>query len=102
RRFIGTNIAILQNKKGNFDYIMSPIDEKGNDSLELSDCIKSKITEEYNSQSTGNPVSEYSNEALNIVVISDGASDIRKTLSLVFCFQIVIILDWYHLTKRIR
>ena len=92
KSFVSTDIVILQNKTGFYDYIMSPIDKTGNDSLELSECIRSKIKDEYKD----------SKEALNIVVISDGASDIRTTLMSVFLFQIIIILDWYHLTKRIR
>lgn len=92
KSFVSTDIVILQNKKGSYDYIMSPIDEKGNDFIELSDCIKSKIKDEYKDNK----------EVLNIVAISDGASNIRKTLNMVFLFQIIIILDWYHLTKKIR
>lgn len=92
KSFIHTDIAVLETKKGIHSYIMSPIDESGNNSVELSECIKSKIKEDcYNSQ-----------EPVNIVVISDGASDIRLTLSKVFLFQIIIILDWYHLTKKTR
>lgn len=45
--------------------------------------------------------STYGNTRLPIVAISDGAKDIRLRLWRVFGKQIVIILDWYHLNKKV-
>ena len=49
-------------------------------------------------------IKEYSNdeEPVNVVAISDGAKDIRTMLLAVFGVVIVIILDWYHLCKKVR
>lgn len=43
----------------------------------------------------------YGNKRLPIVAISDGAKDIRLRLWRVFGEQVIIILDWYHLNKKV-
>ncbi len=43
----------------------------------------------------------YGNTRLPIVAISDGAKDIRLRLWRVFGEQVIIILDWYHLNKKV-
>ena len=45
--------------------------------------------------------STYGNTRLPIVAISDGAKNIRLRLWWVFGKQIVNILDWYHLKKKV-
>lgn len=44
---------------------------------------------------------QYGNVRLPIIAITDGAKDIRLRLTSVFGGQIIIILDWYHLNKKI-
>lgn len=44
---------------------------------------------------------QYGNARLPIVAVTDGAKDIRSRLNSVFGSQIIIILDWYHLNKKI-
>ncbi len=45
---------------------------------------------------------EYGNHknALNLVAITDGASNIRLYFERVSGFAIMLILDWYHLEKK--
>jgi hypothetical protein len=43
----------------------------------------------------------YGNRRLPIVAITDGAKDIRLRLWRVFGGQVTIILDWYHLNKKV-
>jgi hypothetical protein len=43
----------------------------------------------------------YGNIRLPIVAITDGAKDIRLRLWRVFGGQVTIILDWYHLNKKV-
>ncbi len=43
----------------------------------------------------------YGNTRLPIVAITDGAKDIRSRLWRVFGKQVIIILDWYHLNKKV-
>lgn len=37
-----------------------------------------------------------------LVIISDGATSIRKRWRQTFGESVVVILDWYHLTKKLR
>ena len=89
---VNSNIVLLEKKDGDFEYITSAIDKKGEELLPLSDIVKSKVIKEYGNEE----------EPLKVVAISDGAKDIRTMLLAVFGVVIVIILDWYHLCKKVR
>ncbi|WP_238360581.1 hypothetical protein [Iningainema tapete] len=54
--------------------------------------VKAKIIQEYGQQNT----------PLNLVAITDGAKVIRQRLLSLFSQPIMIILDWYHLGKKLR
>ena len=68
---VNSNVVLLEKKEGDFEYITSAIDKKGEERLPLSDIIKSKVIKEY-----GNDV-----EPLKVVAISDGTKDIRTWLN---------------------
>jgi hypothetical protein len=87
-----TNIAMLQKKNQEFEFIVAPIDEKGQEIISLPDMLKARVTQEYGSES----------EPVPIVAITDGAQVIRRHLYAVFGVMLVIILDWYHLGKKVR
>lgn len=44
----------------------------------------------------------YAGRPVRLVVISDGARNIRKRLEAVFGKSVTIILDWFHLKKRVN
>jgi hypothetical protein len=89
---VNSNVVLLEKKAGDFEYITSAIDNEGEELLPLSDIVKSKVIKEY-----GNDA-----EPVKMVAISDGAKDIRNLLMTIFGVLIVIILDWYHLCKKVR
>jgi hypothetical protein len=45
--------------------------------------------------------SEYSGESLSVLALSDGARSIRQDLAALFGSEVRIVLDWYHLCKRV-
>jgi len=45
---------------------------------------------------------EWAGERLSVVAITDGAKKIRADLSALFGAGVRVILDWYHLAKRVR
>ena len=45
---------------------------------------------------------EWSGVGLSVVAITDGAKSIRADLSALFGEGVRVILDWYHLAKRVR
>lgn len=89
---VNSNVVLLEKEAGGFEYITSAIDNEGEELLPLSDIVKSKIIQEYGNNSA--PV--------NMVAISDGAKDIRLLLMAIFGILVMIILDWYHLRKKVR
>lgn len=80
---------MLEKKDGGFEYITNGIDDNGDEIIALDEVVKSKIIKEYGEEK----------KPLNIVAITDGAKDIR--LRLLAGMTITIILDWYHLCKKV-
>ena len=83
---------MLQKKNQEFEFIVAPIDEKGQETVSLPDILKSRVIQEYGSEK----------EPVPIVAITDGAQVIRQHLYTVFGVLLIIILDWYHLGKKVR
>jgi hypothetical protein len=89
---ITTDIVILQKATTGFEYIAAPINADGEDLLSLASVVKAKVIQEYGSQTS----------PLNLVAITDGAKVIRHRLFSIFGVAVVVILDWYHLCKKLR
>ncbi len=89
---INSNVIMLEKKEGGFEYITGVIDEEGEELLPLEEVAKSKIIEEHGEKKG----------PLNFVAITDGAKNIRLRLLAIFGIVITIILDWYHLAKKVR
>ena len=85
-------MVLLETAKGSFEYITSPINSDGKQLFPLEKSIKSKLKAHYHNY----------NYPLPIVAITDGASNIRKRLNKLNEPGITVILDWYHLCKKIR
>ena len=92
RKNVITDVVLLETAKGKFEYITSPIDESGNQLVSLEKMVASQIKTHYCN----------SNYPLPIVAITDGASNIRKRLNKLNPRGITVILDWYHLCKKVR
>jgi hypothetical protein len=89
---INTDVIILEKPEGGFDYMTALTDEKGDECVPLKDVVRSRLLREYGGRR--NP--------LNIVAITDGAKNIRLRLREIFGFPVTLILDWYHLCKKVR
>jgi len=87
-----TDACILECKNGLYRYLIGGIESEINSHQSLASTVKRAINEEY-----GENV-----EKLNIVAITDGAKKIRKDFLHIFGISIVIILDWYHLRKKMK
>ena len=92
RQTVNTDVVLLETPPGSFEYITSPINREGKAVFPLETIIKSKLKAHYHNY----------NYPLPIVAITDGASNIRKRLNQLSSQGITIILDWYHLCKKIR
>jgi len=87
-----TDIVMLQKKNKEFEYITAPINDQGQETVSLPDVLKSRVLQEYGEES----------DPLPIVAITEGAQVIRQHLYTVFGVMLVVILDWYHLGKKVR
>jgi hypothetical protein len=89
---VNTDVALLQLPGGEFAYMSALIDSDGKETVSLAQIVQTRIIQEYGDMTT----------PLNIVVISDGAKAIRSRLLEIFGVAITVILDWYHLSKKLR
>jgi hypothetical protein len=90
--WVRTDVVLLEKKKGGFEYITGVIDPEGKEPLPLADIVKSKVIQEYGDE----------RKPLNIVASTDGAKDIRGRLLAIFGMTVVIILDGFHLGKKVQ
>ena len=89
---VNTDVVILHKSSGKFEHIIAPLANQERPRPRLVDVVKAKVIQEYGDQDS----------PLNIVAITDGARNIRLRLLSIFVNTVVIILDWYHLGKKIR
>lgn len=89
---VSSQVILLEKKSGGFEYMTEVIDEAGEEVVTLPEVIKSQVIKEYGEEK----------EPLPVVAIADGAKDIRQCLLTVFGVGLIIILDWYHLGKKVR
>ena len=68
------------------------IDTEVEEPISLATVVRARILDLYQKES----------KALNIVAITDGAKVIRHRLLAIFGVLPVVILDWYHLCKKVR
>ncbi len=88
---INTNVFLISKPDNTYQYLMSGINRAGNDIVSFEDLIISSFRSLYSR----------TEKPLNIVAITDGASTIRCRLLNIFQVQIIHILDWYHLEKKV-
>lgn len=84
---VQTDVIEVERKDGQFEYITAGYGVTNWDIETSLSCWISK---------------HYGNVVLPIVAITDGAKSIRLRLRRVFGNQITIILDWWHLQKKVR
>ena len=83
---------MLERRDGRYQYLCEGIDHQGQPLITLEENVRRALYQEY-----GDHVSP-----LNVVTISDGAGNIRKSLQAIFGTTPVVVLDWYHLRKKVR
>lgn len=89
---VTTDIVLLEKATREFEYIAAPMNGAGEDLLSLASVVQAKVIQEYGRET----------HPLNIVAITDGARAIRNRLLAIFGSGVIVILDWYHLCKKLR
>ena len=82
-----TDVLLLERPDGEFVYVMGSTDA----SVSLVSVTEARVRREWGKRETPLPV----------VALTDGARSIRLDLMAVFGPLVTIILDWYHLEKRV-
>jgi len=92
-RFIPTNMATLQLPDGSYQTVMESLTRDSTRSFTLAQALRTAFVTAWG---------KTAREALAVVALTDGASCIRAHLAEVFGERVVIVLDWYHLTKKLK
>jgi hypothetical protein len=92
RTRVNTDVVLLQTPAQTFEYICAPIDATGAETVSLANVVQTRLIQQYANATT----------PLNVVAITDGAKAIRGRLLAIFGVAITVILDWYHLSKKLR
>ncbi len=87
-----TDVVMLQTASDQFEYLSAPIEADGSVRLPLETVVQAKVQQVYGHATTPLP----------LVVISDGAKVIRQRWTQTFGADVVVILDWYHLSKKVQ
>jgi hypothetical protein len=85
------DVMVLEIHPGEFEYLFPPITRAGEFRIPLESMLLQRLQHHYASWT----------KPLPIVVISDGAKVIRQRLQRIFGDGVWIILDWYHLDRKI-
>lgn len=91
-RFIATNFAHLQRPDGSWQTVMESLQREGKRSFSVEEALRAAFVQAWGA-SAG---------PLAVVALSDGASAIRAHLHAVFGAAVTIVLDWFHLTKKLQ
>ena len=82
-----TDVMLLQGQDGRFTYLCGSSDQR----VSLCALAQAHLRREWGERQTPLPV----------VALTDGARTIRQDLTTLFGSCVTIILDWYHLAKRV-
>jgi hypothetical protein len=91
-RFIATNMACMLLPDGRYHRVSESIERNKVGSFTVSEALRAAVIQHWSGRS----------EDLRVVALTDGASCIRKHLTEVFGEHATIILDWYHMTKKLQ
>ncbi len=92
-RFIPTNMATLQLPDGSHQTVMESLKRDETQRFTLAQALRTAFVTAWGKSAR---------EELAVVALTDGASCIRAHLTEVFGEYVVIVLDWYHLTKKLK
>jgi hypothetical protein len=82
-----TDVMLFEGPDGRFTYLAGSADKR----VDLAEVATAYLRREWGAYPTPLPV----------VVLTDGAKKIREDVRAIFGVGVSIILDWYHLSKRV-
>ena len=91
RKRVSTEVWLVEKATGGFAYVTAGIAAPGEEGVSATARVRRQVQQDYGGRATPLPV----------VVISDGAKTIRCQLDALFGQPVPVILDWYHLDKKV-
>lgn len=88
---VNTDVWMVQRAGGGFEYLTAGISQTGEEIVSVEARVRHCLQTEYGAGELPLPV----------VAITDGAKAIRCQLETIFGRRIPVILDWYHLEKKV-
>ncbi len=88
---VNTDVAVLQTTATTFEHLTDGIDQEGNILYSTMSLLQHHLKQHYGK----------TEQTLKMVAITDGATSIRNDLHQFISPDICIILDWYHLQKKV-
>jgi hypothetical protein len=88
---VNTDVWMVERAGGDFQYLVAGINQGGEESVSVAARVRHCLQTAYGGGDAPLPV----------VAITDGAKAIRCQLATIFGHSIPVILDWYHLEKKI-
>src|SRR5262249_27914410 len=82
---------VVEQPTGGFTYVTAGIDATGQEVVSGMACVRRQFQQDYGGRS----------EPLPVVAITDGARTIHRQLAELFDQPVPVILDWYHLDKKV-
>lgn len=95
RKRVSTDVAMLQKRDGSYEHLCGGIDEQGEALYGVVEAVRAAAVEHYGATAAVEAA------PLAVVAVTDGARNIRSDLERIFGGPIPVILDWYHLTKKV-
>jgi len=89
---INTDVVLLERPDGSFLHLTESIASDGERAFDVARALRAAFVRCWG----------WSPDPLAVVAITDGARSIRLHLAAVFGLAVVVILDWYHLTKKLQ
>lgn len=88
---VNTDVWMVQRAGGGFEYLTAGMSQRGEEIVSVEARVRHCLQTEYGGVKSPLPV----------VAITDGAKAIRCQLETIFGRRIPVILDWYHLEKKV-
>jgi hypothetical protein len=88
---VNTDIWLVEQPTGDFISLMAGIDATGQEVVSATDRVRWQLQQDYGARA----------EPLPVVAITDGAKTIRCQLEALFGQPVPVILDGYHLEKKV-
>lgn len=91
RSFAQTHLVMVAKEAGGYEYMSELLPTATHPDGCLAQQVRQQLIVEYGHRTT----------PLNLVAITDGATTLRLLLLAIFGRPVTVILDWYHLKKKV-